>query len=311
MNSNRQRTILLTGATGFIGAAVVKRLLQAGDLPVVLIRPSSDLTRLQKLKGYETIAYNTLTSQDLGHRVRSYAPQAFVHLAWRGTNSKEHNQPYQITDNLPQTIASVKLANLAGCRQWIGVGSQTEYGCPNRQVSEEDPPHPISAYGRAKLASCWAALGLSEAYQICGTWVRLFGVYGADDEPYRLFPYVVRELASDRVPKVTECRQLWDYLYIDDVASAIVSLIDAEAGGIFNVGSGEAVALKTAIEYIRELTNPKICPEYGAIAYGSRQVMHLQADVAKLKRVAQWYPKIGLEDGLQRTVEHFRSRLPQ
>ena len=296
-------SIVITGASGFIGSALVKKLIQDGYTPIILNRSSSDVHRLKNIDGYETYTYNHLTDSEIINQLKQRKPQTFIHLAWKGTHNREHNQPYQILDNLPLTLDSVTLANAVGCHHWIGIGSQTEYGNPNCQVDENYPTQPNTVYGQAKLASCWAGLGLCQTYNMTGTWLRLFGVYGPGDAPYHLFPYVMQEFLNGRSPQVTQCEQKWDFLYIDDITDAILRVIQHQPSGIFNLGSGEAIQLKEVVESIRRLCHVDISPGYGVIPYKPNQIMYLQSDSRKLETSANWNPKVSLDEGLQKTLD--------
>src|SRR5262249_37028070 len=120
--------------------------------------------------------------------------------------------------------------------------------------------------------------------------------------PHWMIPHVIREFLSGRAPQVTRCEQMWDYLFVSDAALAIVSLANEKTSGVFNLGSGEARPLKEIIELIRVECGSSLQPAYGAVPYRPDQVMHLQADVSKLRATIGWAPQISLEEGIRRTV---------
>jgi len=311
MEQGEGHTILLTGATGFIGAAVFKQILASGNLPIALLRPVSNASRLQGLKEYCSLTYETLQSAELVRKLQKYRPKTLIHLAWhwRDGTGRDTKGIYQVTDNLPLTIDSVKLAQAVGCTHWIGIGSREEYGNVNRRVDESDSTLPATVYGQAKLSAGWAALSLCQAYGMRGSWMRMFGVYGPDDEPSRLIPYLIREMSFGNAPKLTKCEQIGDYLYIDDAARGILSVAYAQVPGIFNVGSGIALSLKTVVETTRELVNPQINPNYGIIDYHPGQTMYSHADITKITALTGWQPKISLQEGLKLTVEEDQQKL--
>jgi UDP-glucose 4-epimerase len=296
--------IILTGATGFVGSFIVKQIIKDGNIPIILLRQNSVTERIKEISGYQSITYSSLLDEDTISRIKSFQPDILIHLGWHGVSGKERNESYQITDNLDLTLDTVKLAHQVGCNKWIGVGSQAEYGNPNRQVDELFPTQPTTIYGKAKLASCWASAGLCQAFNLESAWVRIFSLYGIGDEPHWLIPYLIKEMSLGNSPKLTKCEQMWDYLYIDDAARGILSVAYSEANGIFNLGSGEVNPLKHVVEIIRELVNPSIEPEYGAIDYRPDQVMHLQADIKRLVDKTNWLPRISLKDGLTKMIRH-------
>lgn len=305
------RAMVITGATGFIGAAVVKQALANGRLPLVITRPNSDLGRLSGLEGVQIFKSESLAEPSLANELRSFAPHAFLHLAWRGVGGAERNAAFQITDNLPLTLDAVRLAAAIGCKHWLGTGSQAEYGNPNRRVDEAQACNPTTLYGMAKLSSCWAAHALSLASGMKMAWVRIFSTYGPGDAPEWLIPYLIREFAAGRAPRLTKCEQLWDYLHVADAARGLLCVAEQEKEGIFNIGSGSAVALRKIVEQVGALANPKMKAEFGAVSYRPDQVMHLEADTSRLVRETGWKPQVDLETGLTETVTWFLNEKSQ
>lgn len=300
--------VAITGATGFIGAAVLAELLAGGSQVTVLLRPDSNRKRLATQKGFETLEYSrpadSTTARALGER----KPDIFINCAWRGVGGRERNEAFQITDNLPATLAAVELAAASGCRQWIGLGSQAEYGNQNCRMDEHADLRPTTIYGKAKLAAGVAALGLCDARKIAGAWLRIFSTYGPDDAPHWFIPYVIAEFLAGRAPKLTKCEQLWDYLYVADAARAVSATANGTTIGAFNLGSGCSRPLRDYIEAIRREVGCSLEPEYGAVPYRPDQVMHLEADITSLATATGWRPATDLAEGIRATVAFERKR---
>ncbi|MBI5387430.1 MAG: NAD(P)-dependent oxidoreductase [Verrucomicrobia bacterium] len=306
-----QPAVVLTGATGFIGSAVLAELLSQRRRTLVLLRPESNCRRIAPLSGYEGISYTHLGDAKLATQLRDFQPAVLIHCAWRGVAGNERDAAYQIAENLPFTLDSVKLAAACGCRQWIGLGSQAEYGNLNRVIAETAPTLPTTVYGKAKLAAGVAALALAEASGLHGAWVRVFSTYGPGDYPQWFIPYVIRELLQGKRPQLTRCDQIWDYLYVQDAARAIITLADGWTDGIFNLGSGMARPLRQVVEIIRRELDMPPEPEFGALPYRPDQVMHLQADISKLQQASRWFPLVSLEQGLRVTVDFYRQEITE
>lgn len=302
------RNVVITGGTGFIGAAIVRELLAADVNVTVLVRQDSDLTRLTDLSGVTTIRYAALHSAATIAALSTIKPDAFIHCAWQGVSGKDRNAAFQVKDNLALTLDAVDLAAAIGCRQWVGLGSQAEYGNQNQRLSEDAALLPTTLYGKAKLAAGIAALALCEARGIQGTWLRVFSTYGPGDAPGWFIPFVIQEFLAGRKPTLTKCEQQWDYLYVADAARAVVAVIDSAVAGVFNLGSGSARPLVDYVEAIRTMLASDLTPEYGAVPYRSDQVMHLEADTSKLTVQTGWRPQVALPAGIAATVEFERNR---
>jgi nucleoside-diphosphate-sugar epimerase len=131
-------------------------------------------------------------------------------------------------------------------------------------------------------------------------------LYGPDDNPDWVIPYVITTVAKGLRPALTAGEQLWDYLYVEDAAEAILAVLTRPtAEGIFNIGSGQCYHLRTLIEELRNSINPSVDLGFGEIPYRSDQVMHLLADISKLTKATGWYPRTSISEGLKRTVSWY------
>lgn len=302
---------LVTGASGFLGSHLVRKLLEEGYPVLAVVRETSDLWRLKGLQDKVSIATASLNTIEFARpEIQAFCPEVAFHLAWTGGNSSRHaNQPEQVFANVP---GSLKLANIladVGCKVLIYAGSSLEYGSFQIPAKETDLPLPSNLYGATKYGTEILLQGLSAVYgmRFCGT--RVFWTYGPKDDDSRMIPSVVMALLAGQRPSLTMGLQLWDFLYIDDATEALLLLANAEnANGIFNLGSGTPVTVRHAVELIQRCIDPSLKVAFGAIPYGPNQVMHLEADVSRLKVATGWDPRISLEEGIRKTVDWYKTK---
>jgi nucleoside-diphosphate-sugar epimerase len=122
-----------------------------------------------------------------------------------------------------------------------------------------------------------------------------------------MIPSLIRQLLKGEEPSLTAGEQLWDYLHVEDAARAFIAVAERQAEGVFNLGSGAAHSLRTTIETIRDLINPRLPLGFGRVPYRSDQVMRLQADIRRLTLEVDWKPSISLEEGLKDTVNWYKN----
>ena len=305
---------LVTGASGHVGAFLTKALLVRGCEVAVLVRPESDLWRIADVLDRVTPLYGALGDLSAARAsLREWQAETVFHLAWQGVMGAFRNDPSQITRNVSGSLELFQSVQEAGCRCWVGVGSQAEYGAFEGLLTEGQPTRPVTAYGVAKLALGMLTEKLCAMADVRFVWLRLLATYGPMDDLGHLIPGVIAQLLEGRRPALTPGEQRWDYLYVDDAVDAVCRLVlGTDAAGIYNLGSGRAYTVRSLVETVRDLIDPSLALGFGDVPYRPDQVMRLQADVTKLRAATGWDPQVGIEEGLRRTVEwHRRKEAPR
>lgn len=299
----------VTGATGLIGSRLVRLLLEQDCQVGVLVRPTSDLWRIQDvLHRLHVITGELALIEQSCSAIQWFAPDVVFHLGWYGVSNRHRNDPAQVTHNLCGSLKLLQSAHEGGCQRWVGLGSQAEYGPYDGALKEDLPTRPVTIYGLVKLCVGLLSQKLCETYGIGFTWLRLLAAYGPMDDPQHMIPYVILTLLRGQRPTLTQGEQRWDYLYAKDGARAIwQAATHSAAQGTFNLGAGEAHAVSSIVQRIRDLIDPDLPLGLGEIPYPPDQIMHLQADITRFREATDWTPQVELDEGLQRTVEWFRA----
>jgi len=311
---------LVTGATGFIGSFLTEVLVRRGHQVAVLRRPETPPRRIEHLLDrvhsilgdFEHLGVPNPNESGLGtpssaEAILRFSPDTVFHAGWHGVASEYRNDPGQVTRNLESSAELMTLAARSGCRTYVALGSQAEYGPQNRMLNESAPTSPTTTYGVAKLCAFLLSRHLAGQTGMRFAWIRVFSTYGPKDNPDWMIPSLIRSLCRRERPALTAGEQLWDYLYVEDAAEAISDVAETpDASGVFNLGSGRVQTIRRVVEMIRDQIDPSLPLGFGEVPYRPDQVMHLQADVSRLCSVTGWTPRTPLEDGLRRTVESFR-----
>lgn len=294
--------ILVTGAGGFLGAAVARLAVEQGHQVSALVRnPSS--RRVAGLNGKCAILAADLADRDaVRAALRQASPEIVIHSAWEGVGGAKRASDLQL-DNIATTVALLDDSIIAGASRFIGIGSQAEYGRHDRRIDETASTEPFLLYGAAKLSACHLTRQRCAEADIGFAWLRLFSVYGPGDNPNWLIPSVAAALMAGHAPRITAGTQLWDYLHIDDCASGVLAAAcTTGASGVFNLCSGRAVSVREIVERLRDLACPGLALRFGDIPFGPNQIMHLEGDNARLTSATGWAPRIAIEDGLADVV---------
>lgn len=302
------KTAIVTGPTGVLGTALVRHLAHEGVRTVALVRPgSSRMGNVPKSDDVEIVdcGLDQLNRASTLLSARNIVNcDAWFHLGWMSTfGADARNDMVAQIANIQYSLDAVAAADELGCRVFVGVGSQAEFGRHNGPMGPETPAFPENGYGIAKLAS--GAMTRIECAKrgIRHEWMRVFSVYGPNDNPNTLISSTIRTLLANEAPSVTAGEQLWDYLYADDAARAL--FLAAEAGldgATYCVGSGEAKPLRDYLEIIRNSIDGSPAIGYGAVPYSPNQVMFLQADITSLREDTGFEPAVTFEEGVRRTI---------
>lgn len=293
--------IIVTGATGCVGSAIVRRALVHGmEVTCIVHEGSKRLSNLPQDSRVKIVECNLSNYSSL-QIPGDY--DAFIHMAWEKTFGTSRDDAEAQMRNIQFTLDACHLANRCGCKVFVGAGSQAEYGVQDVDLTPNLPVNPESGYGIAKYAAGKLSAMLCKSLGMRQNWVRILSVYGPNDGENTLISYVIRELKAGRSPELTKCEQIWDYLYADDAADAILAVTEKGIDGKkYPLGSGNGRRLSEYVEDIRKVVNPAIDAQFGVKEYYPHQPMHLVADISDLLGDTGWRPNVNFTSGIKKLI---------
>jgi UDP-glucose 4-epimerase len=300
--------VLVTGANGFIGSHLLRRLQLDGHEVLALVRPNSNVQRLQDISDPRFLYTDLRNIRTVNADILAFRAETVYHLAWWGGNSSQYvNDAEQVFENVSGSLDLLEITVQAGATRFVGFGTCVEYGRYEIPTSETLEPQPQNLYGISKLRVGQLLEAASKALNISFAWVRPFWLFGQQDDIQRLIPMVIDTFSRGLSPKLTAGEQLWDYLYIADAIKALVSLNEhPNATGVFNLASGSSNPIREIVTFIRDKINPNLETGLGAVDYPRGQIMHLQADVRKLQTAIDWKPETSIWQGLEATIRDYQ-----
>lgn len=298
------KRVILTGATGAVGITLIKELVSHDVEVLVFCREGSKRNAQipeHKLvtKKYCSLSELATVQNDTG---KDY--DCFYHFAWEGTTGIARNDMYLQNRNVKYALDAVAAAKRFGCHTFIGAGSQAEYGRVDGVLKPDTPTFPEMGYGIGKL--CAGQITREYAHQLGmkHIWTRILSVYGPNDGAQSMVMSTINKLKNGEIPQFTKGEQMWDYLYSGDAAEAFRLLSEkGHDGKVYVLGSGKARPLAEYIKEIRDIVKPNAEIALGALPYGEKQVMHLQADINELIKDTGWCPRTSFENGIKTIVE--------
>jgi nucleoside-diphosphate-sugar epimerase len=294
------RRLLVTGASGFVGRHVLAQL-SAADWDLHAARRSSaDAPDASHIHWHPCDVREPREAERLIEHVK---PTHVLSLAW----NTDHGSYWTNPDNEAWADSTIALAHATarhGGRRFVGAGTCAEYDWTAlTSACQEDrtPCRPSTIYGRAKLRASEGLADVTREFGLSTAWGRLFFLYGPGEDPNRLVPAVARALRAGERAKVTEGRQVRDFLHVTDAARAFVALLISEVEGAVNIGSGTGVSLRHVVETLERASGRRDAIDFGAIPMRPDEPPQIVADITRLKSTG-WRQHVGLEQGLAGAV---------
>ena len=302
--------IIITGATGMIGTAVIREYLKHDTKAIyAVVRPGSkNISRIPKDERIRIVECEISDYSSLKDRICEQC-DVFFHFAWDGTGANKGKSTKGQALNIVYTLDALQSAHELCCGKFIGSGSQAEYGILDLEsINEESPARPVIPYGIAKLAAGQLSLAEAKKLDMNCFWVRIFSAYGLYDKPTTMISNAIAKFRAGEKMSFTPAEQRWDYLYCDDAARAFYAIAEKSEGQkVYCLGSGKPRMLKEYIYAMRDIINPDVEPGIGEIPYKGNEVMNLCADITRLKTDTGWEPQVSFEDGIRKMLSHLTS----
>lgn len=294
---------IVTGATGAVGTALIKELINNNIEVLVFCRKGSARNANIPVNPLVHTMYCDLTELSQIENSTGKTYDTFYHFAWMGTTGDARNDMYLQNRNVRYALDAVGAASRFGCKKFIGAGSQAEYGRVEGVLKPDTPAFPEMGYGIAKLCAGQMTREYSHQLGMEHIWVRILSVYGPNDGAQSMVMSTINKLKKGEVPQFTKGEQMWDYLYSGDAAKAFFLLGDKGIDGkTYVLGSGTARPLAEYIKNIRDVVNPNAEIALGAIPYSPKQVMHLEADINDIKNDTGWIPTTQYKAGIKKII---------
>lgn len=260
---------MVTGAAGFVGANLVRRLVHDGHEVHLLVHPDSEHWRLDGVAGHAALHDVDLEDRDAVARVMGRVGADWVfHAAAHGAYPYQTDLRKMIDTNLLGTINLVEAALASGFEAFVHTGTSSEYGVKDHGPAEDELPEPNSHYAVTKAAATLYCRHMAQAHAAPIRVLRLYSVYGPWEEPTRLMPRLVVEGLRGRWPPMANPATARDYVYTEDVVDAYLAAAtvpDQEPGAVYNIGTGVQTSLQQVTRIARRQLSIAAEPGWGTM----------------------------------------------
>lgn len=311
----RGAKVLVTGSNGFIGSAIVKKLIELGNEVNVFIRKTSDRSRLKNVLNEINIIETDIVYDDrISNYIKRINPDIIYHLAGFGVYSYFNNDEKiikeMIESNIQGTSNLLIAAQKTNCKLFINTGSCYEYGSSEIPFDEGSFLQPTSVYGSTKAATTLITNSFFRSTHLPVVTVRPFTVYGPEEDRRRFISSVILKCLQNENPKLIKNTIVRDFVYIEDVVDGYIRIAEQHVkvlGEIINISTGYATSLLDAAKMIIRLTKANVQIDIGGYPMHSNEVEFLVGNPKKAERIISWKANHSLEEGLIKTINWIKS----
>lgn len=308
-SGGRMKTAIITGATGFVGANLTRRLLQDGCAVHLIVRPQYNAWRIDEIKSECRIHEIDLQdTEPLQSAVAKIKPDWIFHLAANGAYSWQTDVREIINTNLIGTVNLVQSCLAAGFESFVNTGSSSEYGFKDHAPVENEYIEPNSYYAVAKSSATMFCQFMARSQKVQIPTLRLYSIYGPYEEPNRLMPTMIINGLAGKLPPLVDPNIARDYVSAADCVEAYVlaaSTKVAELGAVYNVGSQKQTSLAEVVDVARTVMNIKEEPNWGSMPNRKWDTSVWVSNSEKIKAELGWQARDSFEQGFSDMVSWF------
>ncbi len=298
------KRVIITGATGFVGANLARRLLRDGYELHLLVRPGYKPWRIEELRN--SVRLHELQLHDTAAVAKAVAeirPEWIFHLAVHGAYSWEKDWEQMVRTNIQGTMSLVSACLSTGFEAFINTGSSSEYGLKDHAPSEAEAIEPNSHYAVTKAAATMFCRQTAHAHKLYLPTLRLYSAYGPFEEPGRLLPTLIQHGMNGQLPTLADPKVARDFVYVDDVVEAYVLAAQhrgADPGAIYNVGTGVQTSLGELVETAKKVMAIPVEPVWNTMPNRHWDANVWVADNRKIREELGWQPRHTLAEGIEK-----------
>lgn len=306
----QQKRVLITGAGGFVGAALARRLVAEGHQVHALLKGSTRRWRLAGVEGLRAHEVDLGDEEGLRRLAAEIRPQLVYHLAAHGAYPTQSDPDAIIHTNFLGTWNLLKALAKIDYEAFVSAGSSSEYGFKEFAMRETDIPEPNSYYAVTKVAQTLLCQHVARTEQRPINTLRIFSAYGPWEEPSRLVPTVVRKCLRGEELQLVPPDTARDFVYVEDVVDAFLRVgpLSKLQGEVINIGTGVQSTVRDVVDAVLHHTGARVECRWGAMQPRIWDAKVWVADCTRARTLLGWHAHTSLADGLGKTVAWARAQ---
>lgn len=300
--------VLVTGAAGFIGQALVEKLLCENKKIIALVLPE-EAGRLKKQENLAFVEGNLDDADDIRSKLQNEKFDTIYHLAWVGVSTTYKNDRKLQMKNIEYAMFMMELAKEHGCQKIICTGSVSEYAYEDGAVDGTRAVSPADMYSATKAAVHIYCDLYARQNELDFNWVLIPSIYGPGRTDNNLITYAIQMLSAGKKPSFTKLEQKWDYIYIDDLILSLYLVGEkGRKNQVYVTGSGVSRPMCEYVEILKDQIDPDAELGIGDLPYKTNRIDNSVVDITKLQSDTGYKPQVSFEEGIRNTIDFFREQ---
>jgi nucleoside-diphosphate-sugar epimerase len=298
MNKSINQSILVTGASGFLGNATLGAIRQANPDTLGLARSSINNVFPNMANENNIVC----PSDEWASAITSVKPKTLVLCDWEGVGGVGRDDAAVQRKNILRWLDLFEAAKTAGTTRIVAFGSQAEITNQQDGVKSDIEFAPRGKYGEAKAELFKHLKDLADTSDIQFDWIRIFSLYGDGSDKIWLIPKVISSLRNAEAIALTKCEQEWNFLHVEDASQAVVRVLGQNPSNrAINVANPATHKLREVLNFLGERMNRKDLLRYGDLEYPGGQVMVMRPNLEEILSTG-WSPRVDLYEYLEREI---------
>lgn len=301
--------ILLTGATGFIGQALLPILRDRNKMVYVLVRKNSEKNSVLKDFSNVQVIECSMSEYERLPQLINDEIDTCIHLAWEGSTGNARADYELQLENCDATLRLVDALAQMNVKRFVGVGTLAEMDVLNYHMDAGATPNAVSIYGIAKLNAHLMSKAECTKHGMEHIWCRLSNVYGEGNETGNFINMACKKFLSGERAAFTEGMQYYDFVHIDDAVAALYALsCDGKKNTCYYVGSGNPKRLREFIIEMRDVVSPDAELFLGEIPFNGKSLDMEDYSIETMKDDTGFCPKITFREGMERVARWLKQK---
>lgn len=294
-----QKNVMVTGANGFIGRYLVKQLLNDGYTVYAVVRNKESSLFFSDNGNIKVVISDMSEYKYLPEKISGVHFEHIYHLAWSGSSGVRREDYKLQLNNVDCLLDIIHVAKKLNAKKIVFSGSVTQIMYRDYLKQDQIKPEMVTCYAIAKITAEYMAKCLSTSLNVDINWTYIANLYGRGDNTNNFINFLVDKYLSGETPALTDGNQAADFIYVSDVANALVSIAKhGTPNESYYIGYGQPRPLREFILAVRDLINPTIDSGLGKKSFEGFDIDFNNIDQNKLFRETPFRPNVSFEDGI-------------